>query len=106
MSAVKRLVSGGMSLNKALKHCGVSRRAYYYKKRPVERGIDVAVAKAVTRIASDRPTYGTRMLAHTAAYEMGRPVNRKKVRRIGSVQNSIISGSLNCPSSVRQRHAK
>lgn len=82
MNAVKRLVSGGMSLTRALKHCGVSRQAYYYKKRPVSRGIDIAVAKAVSRIASDRPTYGSRMLADTAAYEMHRPVNRKKVRRI------------------------
>ena len=82
MSAVKRMVGGGVSLTKALKICGVSRQAYYYKKRPVRRGVDIAVAKAVTRIASERPTYGTRMLAHTASYEMGRPVNRKKVRRI------------------------
>ena len=82
MSAVKKMVEGGASLTRALRHCGVSRQAYYYKKKPVERGIDMAVAKAVTRISSERPTYGTRMLAHTAAYEMGRPVNRKKVRRI------------------------
>ena len=75
------MVKGGVSLARALRHCGLSRRAYY-KKRLVERGIDTAVAKAVTRISSERPTYGTRMLAHTAAYEMGRPVNRKKVRRI------------------------
>ena len=75
------MVKGGVSLARALRHCGLSRRAYY-KKRLVERGIDTAVAKAVTRISSERPTYGTRMLAHTAAYEMGRPVNRKKVRRM------------------------
>ena len=82
MSTVKRVVEGGVSLSRALGYCGVSRRAYYYEKRPVERGIDAAVAKAVTRISSERPTYGTRMLARTASYEMGRPVNRKKVVRI------------------------
>ena len=82
MSAVKMMVEGGVSLARALRYCGLSRRAYYYKKRQVERGIDTAVAKAVTRISSERPTYGTRMLAHTAAYEMGRPVNRKKAGRI------------------------
>ena len=60
-------------------------RAYYYEKRPVERGIDVAVAKAVTRISSEMPTYWTRMLAHTASYEMGRPVNHKKVKRICNI---------------------
>ena len=63
----------------------VSRQAYYYEKGPVERGIDAAVAKAVTRISSEGPTYGTRMLAHTASYEMGRPVSRKKVVRICSI---------------------
>ena len=85
MSAAKRVAEGGVSLNRALKYCGVSRQAYYYKKRPVERKVDMAVAKAVTRIASERPTYGTRMLAHTAAHEMGRPVNRKKVVRICNI---------------------
>ncbi len=82
MSAVKMMVKGGVSLARALRHCCLSRQAYYYKKRQVKRGIDTAVAKAVTRISSERPTHGTRMLAHMAAYEMGRPVNRKKVRRI------------------------
>ena len=85
MNTVKRMVEGGVSLSRALKHCGVSRQAYYYEKRPVVRGIDMAVAKAVTRISSERPTYGTRMLAHTASYEMGRPVNRKKVVRICNI---------------------
>ena len=55
MSTVKRVVEGGVSLSRALRHCGVSRQAYYYEKRPVERGIDAAVAKAVTRISSERP---------------------------------------------------
>lgn len=81
MNAVKQLL-GRMSLTKAMRYCGVSRQAYYYEPRPVRRSIDTAVAKSVARIASERPTYGTRMLAHTAAYEMGRRVNRKKVRRI------------------------
>lgn len=58
-----------MSLTKAMRHCGVSRRAYYCEPRPVRRSIDTAVAKSVVRIASERPTYGTRMLAHTAACE-------------------------------------
>ena len=71
------VVKGGVSLARALRYCGLSRRAYY-KKRPVERGIDTAVAKAVTRISSERPTYGTRMLAHMAAYEMAaRPAAKR-----------------------------
>ena len=61
----------GVSLNRALAYCGVSRQAYYYEKRPVVRGIDMAVAKAVTRMSLEGPTYGTRMLAHTASCETG-----------------------------------
>ena len=87
MSTVKRVVEGKMSLTRALKYCGVSRQAYYYKKRPVKRDIDMAVAKAVTRISSERPTYGTRMLAYTASYEMQRRVNRKKVVRICNIMD-------------------
>ena len=81
MSAVKMMVKGGVSLARALQYCGLSRRAYY-KKRQVERGIGTAVAKAVTRISSEWPTYGTRMLAHMAACETGRPVSRKQAGRI------------------------
>ena len=105
MSAVKRLVSGGMSVNKALKYCGVSRQAYYYKKRPVERGIDAAVAKAVVRIASDRPTFGTRMLAYTATYEMRRPVNRKQVKRICKILD-IKGPKLTKKQAIRAAKAK
>ena len=38
----------------------------------------MAVAKAVTRISSEMPTYGARVIAHTAAYEMGRPSTPKR----------------------------
>ena len=54
-------------------------------KRSVKRGVDMAVAKAVTRTSSKMAAYGTRMPANTASHGMGRPVNRKKAVRTCSV---------------------
>ena len=64
------MVKGGVGLARALRHCGLSRRAHY-KKRPAERGIDTAVAKPWPAYGPE-PTCGTRMPAHTAARRTGR----------------------------------
>ena len=40
-------VSRGMSLNKALRYCGMSKRAWYYVKKPRDVAIDANVADRV-----------------------------------------------------------
>ena len=75
-------VSRGMSLNKALRYCGMSKRAWYYVKKPRDVAIDANVTDRVRSIASRRPTYGTRRMAAQVARETGVPTNRKKIQRI------------------------
>ena len=75
-------VSRGMSLNRALRYCGMSKRAWYYVKKPRDVAIDANVADRVRGIASRRPTYGTRRMAAQVARETGVPTNRKKIQRI------------------------
>ena len=75
-------VNRGMSLNKALRYCGMSKRAWYYVKKPRDVAIDANVADRVRGIASRRPTYGTRRMAAQVAKETGVPTNRKKIQRI------------------------
>ena len=62
-------VSRRMSLNKALRYCGMSKRAWYYVKKPRDVAIDANVADRVRGIASRRPTYGTRRMAAQVARE-------------------------------------
>ena len=40
-------VNRGMSLNKTLRYCGVSKRAWYYVKKPRDVAIDANVADRV-----------------------------------------------------------
>ena len=75
-------VNRGMSLNKALRYCGMSKRAWYYVKKPRDVAIDANVTDRVRSIASRRPTYGTRRMAAQVARETGVPTNRKKIQRI------------------------
>ena len=71
-----------MSLNKALQYCGMSKHAWYYTKRPRNVAMDPAVVDAVRKIASKRPTYGTRRMAAQVARETSIPTNRKRIQRI------------------------
>ena len=56
MRAVKRVVEGKMSLTRALKYCGVSRQAYYYKKRPVKPKPDVRTRPVLAAASRARRT--------------------------------------------------
>ena len=77
-----REVSRGMSLNKALRYCEMSKRAWYYVKKPRDVAIDANATDRVRGIAPRRPAYGTRRMAAQAAKETGVLTNRKKIQRI------------------------
>ena len=81
MSSV-RMVHEKMGLNRSLFLCGVSKKTWYYTKRPRDIPPDPDVFGAVYQIATQRPTYGTRRMAAQVSRELRRPVNRKSVRRI------------------------
>ncbi|MDE0265899.1 MAG: IS3 family transposase [Thaumarchaeota archaeon] len=71
-----------VGLNRSLRLCGVSKKAWYYKPRPRDVPPDPAVLGTIRRIAPQRPAYGTRRMAAQASRELNRPVNRKAVRRV------------------------
>ena len=77
-----RMIYDVVGLNKSLRLCGVSKKAWYYVARPRNVPPDPEVKSAVQEIAGQRPTYGTRRMAAQASNELNRPVNRKAVRRI------------------------
>ena len=60
-----------MSLNKALAYCGMSKRAWYYTRRPRDVPIDVDATGRMRQIASRRPTYGTHRMAAQVSRETG-----------------------------------
>ena len=71
-----------MSLNKALRYCGVSKCAWHYTKKFKVIPIDASVTHKVRQIVSRRPTYGTRRMAAQISRETGVSTNRKKIQRI------------------------
>ena len=71
-----------MNLNKALRLCGVSKKAWYYIPTPRNVSPDPHVQEMVQSIGPKRPTYGTRRMAAQITRELNRPVNRKTVQRI------------------------
>ena len=75
-------VSKCMSLNRALQYCGMSKHSWYYTKKPRDMAMDPDVVDVVRKIASKRPTYGTRRMAAQVARETNVPTNRKKIQRI------------------------
>ena len=94
----------GMSLRKALRHSGCSRKAYYHN--PKRRRIlpDPYIVEKVKKVTLQRPLYGTRRMAATLRRELGRPINRKRIQRIyrqlGWTQpqkrkNDLLRGAVN-----------
>lgn len=71
-----------MSLNKALAHCGMSTRAWYYARRPRDIPIDAEATRKIRQVAARRPTYGTRRMAAQISRETGMSTNRKKIQRV------------------------
>ncbi len=74
-----------MSLNTALKYCGVSKGTWYYARKDVDRRTrkaDSGTVSIIRTIGKKRPTYGTRRMANQILRETGVRVNRKKIQRI------------------------
>ena len=52
-----------MSLTKALRWCGVTRKRWYYKRRRGKPGVNLDVLQLIRQIREERPFYGTRRMA-------------------------------------------
>jgi len=72
----------GLSLRKALRLSGCSRRTHYYQIRKRTIPPDPYILEKVREEALKRPLYGTRRMAVTLARRLGRPINRKRIQRI------------------------
>ena len=82
MTIVQSLIQHKMSLNKALKLCGVTKKRWYYKPKQRELAINPDILQMIQEIREERPFYGTRRVAAEMSRRLGRVVNRKTVRRI------------------------
>ncbi|MGI0058300.1 MAG: IS3 family transposase [Nitrosotalea sp.] len=82
MTVARIMISHGTSLRRSLHYAGVSRKKWYYAKKPRNIPVDQVVSKTVQDIGIARPTYGTRRMAAAISRELQTPVNRKQVRRI------------------------
>lgn len=71
-----------MSLNRALRYCGMSKCAWYHTGTPRKVPADPGTVSLVRQIAARRPTYGTRRMAAQVARQTGTPTNRKKIQKI------------------------
>ena len=82
MMAAQSLIHQEMSLNKALRWCGVTRKRWYYKPKARESAVNRNVLQLIRQIREERPFYGTRRMAAELSRMLDRPVNRKLVRRV------------------------
>ena len=82
MMAAQSLIHQEMSLNKALRWCGVTRKRWYYKPKARESAVNRNVLQLIRQIREERPFYGTRRMAAELSRMLDRPVNRKMVRRV------------------------
>ena len=82
MMTVQYLIEQGMSLNKALGICEVSKQRWYWKKKTRKPKADQSVLDMIRDIRERRPFYGTRRVAAELSRQLGRPVNRKAIRRL------------------------
>ena len=82
MMAAQSLIHQEMSLNKALRWCGVTRKRWYYKPKARESAVNRNVLQLIRQIRVERPFYGTRRMAAELSRMLDRPVNRKLVRRV------------------------
>lgn len=87
--AVQIMNTNGMSLRRSLYHAGCSRTMWYYNRRDRKVRVDPAITELTQQIGSNRPSYGTRRMAVILSRHLGRPVNRKQVRRIFHALNWI-----------------
>ena len=82
MTMVRSMLQHGVSLNRALKLCGMAKKRWYYEPKRREVAIDLDMLQMIREIRHERPFYGTRRVAAEMSRRLGRVVNRKTVRRI------------------------
>lgn len=82
MKAVQELVQQEVSLNKALRLCGITRKRWYYKPRTRKYVADQDILQEMLIIRQERQFYGTRRMAAELSRRLGKRVNRKQVRHI------------------------
>ena len=79
---VGQLLRHDISLNRALRLCGMTKKMWYYKPKQHQTPINPAMLHSILQIREERPFYGTRRVAAEVSRRLGTPVNRKTVRRI------------------------
>ena len=82
MTIVRSTLQHGVSLNRALKLCGIAKKRWYYEPKQREMVIDLDMLQMIREIRDERPFYGTRRVAAEMSRRLDRVVNRKTVRRI------------------------
>ena len=82
MMAAQSLIHQEMSMNKALRWCGVTRKRWHYKPKARESAVNRNVLQMIRQIREERPFYGTRRMAAELSGMPDRPVNRNLVRRL------------------------
>ena len=80
MMAARQLNQQDMSLNKALRWCGVTRKRWYHKPKVRESVADPSMMQMIQKIREERPFYGTRRIAAELSRRLDRAVNRKLVQ--------------------------
>jgi transposase InsO family protein len=76
------LRDNGLSLRKALRLSGCSRKAYYHHTKRRSIPPDPYIVEKTKEVAIQRPLYGTRRMTATLRRELGIRVNRKRIQRI------------------------
>ena len=78
--AARQLNQQDMSLNKALRWCGVTRKKWYHKPKARESVADPSMMQMIQEIREERPFYGTRRIAAELSRRLNRAVNRRLVQ--------------------------
>ena len=79
---VQYLIDHGISLNKALTICEVSKQRWYWKKRTRKSETNQSILDMIKDIRERRPLYGTRRVAVELSRHLDKPVNRKTIQRL------------------------
>lgn len=71
-----------MSLNKALRWCGVTRKKWYYVPKARQSAVNQDVLQLIQKIREERHFYGTSRMAAELSSRLDQAVNRKLVRLV------------------------
>jgi len=78
----RELVAEGRCPSVVARVAGISRQALYRRPPKGHRRSLSDADRVILDVARENPTDGTRMVAALAGRELGRPVNRKKAKRL------------------------